>query len=358
MPTISLCMIVKNEEDVLARCLDCIKDIADEIIIVDTGSQDRTKEIADGYTDRVFFYQWKDDFASARNYSFSKATMDYCMWLDADDIITEKEQARLMALKSVLDPEVDVVMMKYLTSFDQQGNCHFSFYRERLLKNGRGFIWNGRVHEAITPSGRIVYSDIEIEHRKIGGGSPDRNLGIYQRMIAEGETLEPRHQFYYARELYYHQKYEEAAGILEQFLEEKDAWVENRIEGCLHLSYCYGKLGQLEKALKALMGSFCYDRPRAEICCEIGRHFADQELWEIAAFWYGTALQTPRKDESGGFVLDECYGYLPAIELCVCYDRMGKHKEAYEYHLLAKKWNPASQAVKINQKYFDNLNPL
>ena len=89
MPTISLCMIVKNEEMHIARCLDSVAGLADEIIIIDTGSDDRTKEIASGYTSKVYSYPWKDDFSEARNYSFSKASMDYCMWLDADDILEE-----------------------------------------------------------------------------------------------------------------------------------------------------------------------------------------------------------------------------------------------------------------------------
>ena len=79
MPTISLCMIVKNEEMHLARCLDSIAGLVDEIIIVDTGSVDRTVEIASGYTSKVFSHLWNDDFSDARNYSFSKASMDYCM---------------------------------------------------------------------------------------------------------------------------------------------------------------------------------------------------------------------------------------------------------------------------------------
>ena len=77
--TVSLCMIVKNEEDVLARCLDSVKDLVDEIIIVDTGSKDRTKEIAHTYTDNVFDFVWIDDFAAARNFAFSKAKCMYCM---------------------------------------------------------------------------------------------------------------------------------------------------------------------------------------------------------------------------------------------------------------------------------------
>lgn len=77
MITISLCMIVKNEESVLARCLDSVRHLVDEIIIVDTGSTDRTKEIAQGYGARIIDFPWNDDFSAARNFAFSHATMDY-----------------------------------------------------------------------------------------------------------------------------------------------------------------------------------------------------------------------------------------------------------------------------------------
>ena len=125
-----------------------------------------------------------------------------------------------------------IVMMKYLTGFDQNGHVTFSYYRERLIKSRRGFLWEGRVHEAVTPRGNILYSPVEIEHRKLAAGDSDRNLRIYETMIGEGETLCPRHQFYYGRELYYYQRYEEAVKVFEHFLEEPDGWVENRIDAC------------------------------------------------------------------------------------------------------------------------------
>ena len=87
MITISLCMIVKNEEAVLARCLDSLKGLMDEIIIVDTGSTDRTKEIARQYTALVYDFSWCDDFAAAKNFAISKATNPYVMILDSDEFL-------------------------------------------------------------------------------------------------------------------------------------------------------------------------------------------------------------------------------------------------------------------------------
>ena len=98
-----------------ARCLACVTSFADEIIVVDTGSTDKTKEIAAGFTDKLYDFAWCDDFSKARNYSFSKATQDFIMWLDADDVILQEDQEQLAELKQRLQPEVSIIMMKYLS---------------------------------------------------------------------------------------------------------------------------------------------------------------------------------------------------------------------------------------------------
>ena len=179
MISISLCMIVRDEEEVLARCLDSVLPAVDEIVIVDTVSRDRTKEIAARYTDKLYDFEWCDDFSAARNYAFSKGSMDYLMWLDADDVLPRSSLQVLLDLKKSLDPQVTVVMMPYNVAFDEQGRPSFTYERERLIKNGAGFQWKGAVHEAIAPRGKILRSNVVVEHKKIKPGDPDRNLLIY-----------------------------------------------------------------------------------------------------------------------------------------------------------------------------------
>ena len=208
--TLSLCMIVKNEEDVIGRCLECVSDIFDEIIVVDTGSEDKTRDIVKKYTKNLYYFKWIEDFAAARNYAFSKATKDYIMWLDADDIILDKDKEKIKELKINMDKSIDMVMMKYNTSFDSDGNVTFSYYRERIFKRSKKFRWIGEIHEVIPLEGNIIYSDAAISHKKLKNNDPKRNLRIFENMIADGKELDPRQQFYYARELYYNKRYEDA----------------------------------------------------------------------------------------------------------------------------------------------------
>ncbi len=355
MSTISLCMIVKNEERHIARCLDSVAGLVDEIIIVDTGSTDRTVEIASNYTSKIFSYQWKDDFSDARNNSFSKASMDYCMWMDADDILETVERDKFLQLKQSLSAEVDIVMMKYHTLFDEEGRPSFTYFRERWIRNSAQYRWVGAVHEVIPPNGKVIYSDIAISHKKIGAGNPNRNLRIYQKMIADGKTLEPRHQYYYGRELYYHKQYEEAVSVLEQFLCTKEGWIENKIEACSVCAACYLQLGQEQRALDTLLRSMSFDVPRAELCCEIGKYFLEHGNIQNAIYWYETALNLPKNEYTGGFILPDCYDYIPLLQLCVCYDRLGQRQKAEEYNERAGACKPYSKAYVYNKQYFDSL---
>ncbi len=355
MATISLCMIVKNEEMHIARCLDSVAELVDEMIIVDTGSIDRTVEIVSKYTSNVYSYPWEDNFSDARNYSFSKASMDYCMWMDADDILEEAEKGKFLQLKQSLPSDVDIVMMKYNTSFDEAGKPAFSYFRERWIRNCTRYRWIGAVHEVIPPSGKIIYSDIAISHKKMCAGDPDRNLKIYRKLIADGKFLEPRQQYYFGRELYYHKQYEEAASVLEQFLNSTEGWIENKIEACSICADCYYKLGQEQSALITLLRSMSFDLPRAELCCEIGKYFLEHGNFQNAIYWYETALNVPKKEISDGFILPDCYDYIPFLQLCVCYDKLGDRQKAKEYNERAGACKPYSQAYLYNKRYFDSL---
>ncbi len=353
MVTISLSMIVKNEEEVIARCLDSVQDIVDEIIIVDTGSTDATKEIAGQYTDKVYDFEWIDDFSAARNAAFSYSTCQYRLWLDADDVLLAKDRDAFLRLKATLEPDVDIVMMKYNLAYDQRGEATFANYRERLIRADSGLEWIGVVHEVIPLVGKIIYApDIAISHKKEKPGDPLRNLNIMEKYMAEGGKLDPRQTFYYARELADNRRDTDATGVFQQFLAEGQGWVENNIEACRGLAQCLFRLKREKEGLDALFCSFRFDAPRAEVCCDIGQYFMGQERYEQAIYWFEQARNMQPQLERGGFLLLDCYGYLPCIQLCVCYDRVGMREKAIEMNELAGAFRLGDSSVAHNKAYF------
>lgn len=354
MITISLCMIVKNEQDVLKRCLESVMSAVDEIIIVDTGSDDDTVRIAEEFTNNIFYYNWCDDFSAARNFAFSKAKMSHCMWLDADDVLTDNSRAELIKLKAELDSDIDFVMMPYTTAFDKAGNGIFTFYRERIIKNSGKYLWKGAIHEAIEISGKVVYADITVEHRKIKEGEKGRNLRIFQKLIDSGEKLSPRDEFYYGRELYYNGMPDKAREVLQNFIDSKNGWIKNRIEAHRVLSLVFQELGKYSEAQDILLKALGLGEMSAELLCDIGESFMKLGNYTTAAFWYEAALRQTPDTTGGGFVNPDCYDYIPYIQLCVCYDRLKKYDLAEIYNQKAGRIKPYQNEYILNKRYFAN----
>ena len=358
MASVSLCMIVKNEEVVLKRCIDSVRDAVDEVIIVDTGSQDNTRAIASELTPKVYDFEWIDDFAAARNYAFSLASCDYIMWLDADDVIDADERNKLRAFAKKLSADgPDVVMMKYCLSFDETGKCTMWNWRERLIKRSANLRWQGAVHECITPSGRIEYADISIRHMPGIKPTSWRNLMIYEGMRSRGETFSARDAYYYARELYYHALYAEAAYRFEEFISRGDGWIEDIYAACKLLGQCKANLGDSKGELNSYLCALEYGAPRADICCSIGLWYTSRTLWPAAEIWLKEALNCKQPEQSG-FVNEYENEFLPCIWLCVCRDRQGDLAGAMEFHERAKKLRPYDPAVLANDEYFKKRESL
>ena len=170
--TLSVCLIVKDEERVLGRCLSAAIQFADELIVVDTGSKDRSREIAGEYTDLVFSEPWQNSFAKARNFAASKACCDYVMWLDADDVIYPAEIKKLLKLKKRLTNKPDVVFMTYRN----HGFLSNMGLRDRIHRRELACRWEGDVHEAIQIYGnfsKMVCPEITIVHKKEYVNEPD-----------------------------------------------------------------------------------------------------------------------------------------------------------------------------------------
>ena len=341
-------MIVKNEESVLARCLDCVRQFADEIVIVDTGSTDRTKEIASKYTDKVFDFVWCDDFSKARNYSFSLATKDYVMWLDADDVLEYCEIEKINQLK--LNMVADTYMLKYATSFDESGKPNFVFERERILRRDKRAMWCGFVHEAIVPFGKIEHLDITIQHRKIATHYNKRNLNLFRKALKRGVKFNAREQYYYARELFYWGYYKKCKLELNKFFNLTHKFFPNTIDAILIMAKCYEKLGDIEKAKKWLYEGLNI-MPNAEIVCELARIYQLQGNNDSAIYWYQSALNIPKPTLYGLFVREDYYYLIPLLELvALCYNK--DKVLAKQYHLKAKELYPSNKNILYNEQFF------
>lgn len=121
--SVSLCMIMKNEQDNLARCLKSLKPVVDEIIITDTGSTDHSRDIAKLFGARLFEFPWNGDFSAARNVSLEHATANWILVMDADEVLSELDHVRFRQLVSTSPPEgvaYDIVTRNYVFTINQE----------------------------------------------------------------------------------------------------------------------------------------------------------------------------------------------------------------------------------------------
>ncbi len=352
MLTISLCMIVRNAQCTIERCLDSVQHIVDEINIIDTGSTDRTKDIVQSYTSRIYDFPWCDHFAKARNFSFQQATKDYILWLDAEDVMTQEDQHKLSQLKHSLYPSVDAVTMDYYLTLDQDGVVECSERKYRLVKRANHFQWEGAVHENLKVSGQLYHSDIAVTHLPVKKDI-HRPIRIYEGLIREGHSLSARDIFYYANELKQHQRYVEAINQYHLFLDSDIGTTDDRIEACLHVGECYRRLHDDQQAQQAILQSFLYDRPKPEACCRMGQFFMEQSKHKEAIYWYSQALQ--QAPVYSMTIQKRCYStWLPHLQLSLLYRELRLFENAYQHNLEAQKWKPNHPEIKDNEKYLRN----
>lgn len=328
MITISLCMIVKNEEAILARCLDTVADLVEEIIIVDTGSTDATKEIAARYTDKIYDFQWIDDFSAARNFAFSKATQEYIYTADADEVISPENRELFRQLKEVLLPEIEIVQMKYgnqlqfgtVYNFDEE-------YRPKLFKRLREFVWQEPIHEMVRLDPIVYDSDIVITHLPQSNHAP-RDLRNFRKQIQVGRVLSRRLRNMYARELLLLGIPEELAAAAEYFMEvaaDPDSGMEDIMEACCVVAKSARMSGDVvtffKYANKVLVGG-----SNSEICLEMGQFYFEQEDWEEACLWFYNAVY-----ETEPILVLEAGRKFPLEGLMKCYEKLGLPEQVEFY---------------------------
>lgn len=335
MITISLCMIVKNEERALRRCLDSVADLADEIVIVDTGSTDATKRIASQYTDKIYDFTWTGDFAAARNFAFEKAGMDYIYCADADEVLDERNRQAFRLLKETLLPEIDIVQMYYTNQL-----AHGTIYnydrelRPKLYKRVRTFRWQGAIHEQVVLDPVIYDSEIEIIHLP-EENHKSRDLAAFTRMTGAGERLDKRLHNIYAKELFISgedRDFLAARDFFRQSCRDSSRSVDEIKEAACVAARAARIAGDAEDFLKyALKVTAC--EGCAEICCELGEYYLEKQDIDEAVLWfYNGAYET----ES---ILDlHSSGDVPLMGLAKCYHALGDEAQAAAYEQAATQW--------------------
>lgn len=342
-------MIVRNEEKVIERCLNCVKDIFDEIIIVDTGSEDKTKALCRKYTDKVYDFKWVDDFSAARNYAFTMASCEYLCWLDADDVIEEKDAAKIIELKKTLGG-CDTYMLKYVAAENPAGESIFEFYRERIVRNCSSACFSGFVHECICPFGRIKYEDISVRHRKAGVSDPERNLNIYLKKQKEGIPFDARNVYYFAKEYFYLGRFVECSAKLKEFLLMKNKNIADVKDALITLYKCDRQKGEerpdyLFAVLKETGGD-------SEALTLLGDYFRSIKDVAKAELYYKFALCVDEKN-AVGFVNKSYYYLYPILDLVSLYYEAGEIEKAADFHRLSAEKYPTDERVIANARFFD-----
>jgi len=174
---VSLCMIVKNEEKYLPQCLNSVKSLVDEIIVVDTGSTDKTVEIAEGFGAKVYHFQWTNSFSQARNESLKYATKDWILIMDADDEFCNEDKEKF---KQLINSPLDDNSLYFFETLNYCGSAINSNnisvnLNPRLLKNNHGFYYEGKVHNQLVNS-KFTINDVNYSIAIYHYGYLDENI--------------------------------------------------------------------------------------------------------------------------------------------------------------------------------------
>lgn len=208
-PTLSLCMIVKNEEKFLPQCLESVQGAVDEIIVVDTGSTDRTVEIATSYHARVYHHPWEGNFSKARNISLGYATCDWILVIDADEKL---ERDDIQMLKYALQSDKYDVIFCSVISASPSGDSRN--YSHRVFRRGKAH-YEGIVHNQLIHQGAWLHTNIRIYHYGYNL-SPEEMQAKYRRTEAllkkqlDEDQTNPFAWQNYLRILRVQQRYQEA----------------------------------------------------------------------------------------------------------------------------------------------------
>jgi len=334
-PLLSVCMIVKNEEENIGECLKSMQGLADEIIVTDTGSTDKTVEIAQSYNARIEHFEWTKDFSAARNHSVSKAGCRWIVWFDADDRLPKKTVEELRKILSLETPN-KVFSLVVCNSIDE-GKTGTKFSQVRVFPNNKQIKFEGRIHEQILPSIRkLGFPEIKLPLEVFHTGYENpamqkeklaRNLELFKEQFPGEKGMNPLDMFHYATCYEILGDYESALKWFRQSIIESKKHHYNELLVLLpsDIARILENQGDLQGALESLDLSLKEDPQfepaitrKARIHYTLGQH-------EEAVKWFGYAASLIPKPNS-----------LPTNEAAM-------HKNSLKF--LADHWNKTGQTA-------------
>jgi len=263
---ISLCIIAKNNQEI-ERCIESVKNIVGEIIIVDTGSSDNTKEIAGKFTTKIFDFKWNNNFSEAKNFALNKATGDWILALDADETITEQDLEKIKQLENNKEfIGFSFIQRNYINGIGlfSSISCKDDEYKEsaaarsfqprrivRMFKNDSRIKFEGAVHDSVEPSilkiGKVLDTNIPIHHFGMLSRSHERTKMYIE--IEKNNLTDNFFQYYQiAAQLHEIEEMNEAVKYLNKSLNLNDKFYLSWLE----LGIIFLKSGMLEESLEAL----------------------------------------------------------------------------------------------------------
>jgi ADP-heptose:LPS heptosyltransferase/glycosyltransferase involved in cell wall biosynthesis len=342
-PTLSVCMIVKNEEKNITDCLESIKGVADEIVIVDTGSVDKTKEVVARYTDKIFDFKWVDDFSAARNFSLSKATCDYILWADADDIF-ENPQEIIKELKEGLD------VYNFNVLYGNEIFCH-----ARMFRNFRSIRFSGRVHEypIIDNSTFKKVTGVNVRHKTEKHFTEDRserNCRILRKEI-EDNPHNARALFYYGNSLKELGRYDEAAEQYRKYLG-VSTWIDERWMAQKYIGQMLEAQNKYPEAIAEFTKALEMDGRWAENQYYIGECYFFLNDYQKCIEW---ELQAIEREMPPSPLWKEVSVYqdAPYRYLFACHGLMGDYEKALFYCQKALENKPGDSWLTDRCRYFE-----